>query len=456
MSIITGATSQVPEFAARSSEVSGRPRVVIVGGGFAGLYAALTLRKAPVELTLVDRRNFHLFQPLLYQVATGGLSPGEIASPLRAILSRQKNTAVALAEVTGVDPERRVVLLRDGELPYDMLVIAAGSSHSYFGHDDWEKRAPGLKTIEDALEIRKRIFLAFEAAERETDPVRRAAWLRFVVVGGGPTGVELAGALSEIAFHTLIEDFRTINPADASITLIEGQERILTTYPASLSAKAERALTKLGVTVLTGAMVSAIDRDGVTVTHRNEQQRIAARTVLWGAGVKASPLGRQVAQATGLETDRGGRLEVEPDFSLPGHPEIFVVGDLASYKHQTGEPLPGIAPVAMQQGRFVARLISERVRNPKAIPKPFHYSDRGSLATIGRALAVGQIWGVNVSGWFAWLTWLFIHLMYLVEFENRLLVLIQWGWNYLTRNRSARLITNTDDFDLDRRDSPSR
>lgn len=444
-----------PDTAAPRPSASGRPRVVIIGGGFAGLYAALNLKKAAVDLTLIDRRNFHLFQPLLYQVATGGLSPGEIASPLRAVLSRQKNTSVVLAEVTGFDVKRQRVLLRDGEVPYDSLIVATGSSHHYFGHDDWADRAPGLKTVEDALEIRKRIFLAFEAAEREADPERRTAWLRFVVVGGGPTGVELAGALSEIAFHTLAQDFRAIDPADAKITLVEGLDRILTTYPESLSRKAENSLNRLGVEVLTGAMVSAIDRRGVTVTRNGKQEFLAARTVLWGAGVQAGPLGRTLAEATGAKTDRSGRPMVEPDLSLADFPNIFVVGDLANFPHQTGQPLPGIAPVAMQQGRFAARLIKRRTdhADPELkSAKPFRYSDRGSLATIGRALAVGQVWGVNVSGWFAWLTWLFVHLMYLVEFENRLLVLIKWAWNYVTRNRGARLITNTEGFDLRRED----
>jgi len=422
---------------------TGRHRVVIVGGGFGGLYAAGTLRRADVDVTLIDKRNFHLFQPLLYQVATGGLSPGEIASPLRAVFKKQKNLRAIMGEVVDFDIDKQTVVLTDGEVPYDSLIVALGATHHYFGND-WEKLAPGLKTVEDALEIRKRVFLAFEAAERETDPKKRSAWLRFVVTGGGPTGVELAGAVAEIANHTLTGDFRTIDPSEAEVILVEGLDRILTPYPEKLSRRAEESLRKLGVKVRTGCMVTDIDAKSVTIKTGEGEDKIATRTVLWGAGVKAHPLGKTLADRTGAETNKPGQLIVQPDLSLPGHNNIFVIGDLAEYTHQTGEPLPGIAPVAMQQGKYAAKLIKRRARKRDfalAAEKPFRYWDRGSLATIGRASAVGTIWKFKVSGWFAWLTWLFVHLLYLVEFENRLLVLIQWAWNYITWNRGARLIT---------------
>jgi len=418
-------------------------RVVIVGGGFGGLYAAQALKRAPVEVTLIDRRNFHLFQPLLYQVATGGLSPGEIASPLRFVLKRQRNARVLLAEVTDVDVDARCVLLSDGAVPYDTLIVAPGARHHYFGHPEWETRAPGLKTIEDATEIRSRILFAFEVAEREPDETRRREWLTFVIVGAGPTGVELAGTLGEIANDTLRHDFRAIDPREARILLLEGTDRVLPTYPPELSAKAAASLERLGVTVRTESVVTAIDDALVTVRRGRETERVSARTVLWAAGVQASPLGRVLADRTGASLDRAGRVVVEPDLSLRGHPEIFVIGDLANYGHQTGTPLPGVAPVAMQEGRFVARLIRRRVSSP-AGPREderFRYVDRGGMATIGRAAAVAEIGPFRFSGFFAWLVWLFVHLIYLIEFDNRLLVLIQWAWNYFTRNRGARLIT---------------
>jgi NADH:ubiquinone reductase (H+-translocating) len=417
-------------------------RVVIVGGGFAGLYAARTLRGAPVQVTLVDRRNFHLFQPLLYQVATAGLSPGDIASPLRTVLKRQRNAEVLLAEVVHVDVLNQRVVFRDGDLPYDALVIATGASHAYFGHDEWEPLAPGLKTIEDALEIRRRILLAFEAAERETDPALRAAWLNFVVVGGGPTGVELAGTLGEIANRTLKGDFHHIDPADARIFLLEGADRVLPPYPPDLSRKARRSLEKLGVTVRTGTLVTNITAGDVTVRAGALVEHIPTHTVLWAAGVRASPLGKVLQAEAGAQLDRAGRVLVDPDLTIPGHPEIFVIGDLASYAHQGGKPLPGVAPVAIQEGDFVARLIRRRAEGG-ALPT-FHYNDKGSLATIGRAAAVADIKGLHLSGFLAWLTWVFVHLLYIVEFENRVLIFMQWAWNYFTSNRGARLITGQD------------
>jgi len=423
-------------------------RVVIIGGGFGGLYAAQALKRAPVRITVVDRRNFHLFQPLLYQVATGGLSPGEIASPLRGVLNRQRNTAVLLAEVIDLDPAAHRVVFSDGEIEYDTLIVAAGATHHYFGHAEWAPLAPGLKTIEDATEIRRRILWAFEAAEREVDPERRAAWLTFVIIGAGPTGVELAGALSEIATHTLARDFRTINPSDARIILIEGAARALPPYSPALSAKAAAALERIGVQLRTGALVTAITPESVTVRAGERSESIATRTVLWAAGVQASPLGNIIAAKTGAQLDRVGRVIVETDCSVPGHPEILVIGDLAHFRHQGGTPLPGVAPVAMQQGRYVAQVIRRRLAGRSV--GPFHYRDKGSMAVIGRRAAVAKLAGVEFNGTLAWLAWLFIHLMYLVEFDNRVLVLIQWAWNYLTWNRGARLITGESPLPLDR------
>ena len=414
-------------------------RVVIIGGGFGGLYAAKALRRAPVEVTLIDRRNFHLFQPLLYQVATGGLSPGEIASPLRYVLRRSLNTEVLLGEVVDLDIAGRRVILRDGDAAYDTLIVATGSSHHYFGNDQWAPLAPGLKTIEDATEMRRRILLAFEKAEREPDAEARSAWLTFVVVGAGPTGVELAGALGEIANDTLRHDFRHIVPSESRILLLEGGDRVLPAYPADLSAKAEESLIHLGVRPITGAVVTAIDEAGVTVRRGAQEERIAARTVLWAAGVAASPLGRLLAEQGGAKLDRAGRVMVEPDLTLAGHPEILVIGDLAYFSHQTGKPLPGVAPVAMQEGRYAAELVRQRLAGKTVAA--FHYHDKGSLATIGRAAAVADFGRIHMHGMPAWLTWLFVHLLYLVEFDNRLLVLIQWAYNYITRNRGARLIT---------------
>lgn len=419
--------------------VMSRHRVVIVGAGFGGLHAARALRKAAVDVTVVDRRNFHLFQPLLYQVATGGLSPANIAAPIRSILGRQRNARVLLAEVVGVDPARRQVLLADGQLEYDTLVLATGASHHYFGREEWEALAPGLKTVEDATEIRRRVLLAFERAERTATPEEVAALLTFVVVGAGPTGVELAGALAEIARVTMRHDFRAIDPSRARIVLVEGLDRVLPAYPESLSAAAARSLAALGVEVRTGTRVTGLGPGHVELLRANVSERLETRTVLWAAGVQASPLGRALAAATGAPLDRAGRVLVEADCSVPGHPDIFVIGDLAAFTHQNGEPLPGVAQVAIQQGAYVARLIRARLQG-KTLP-PFRYRDFGSMATIGRHAAVADIFGLRFSGYLAWLAWLFVHLMALVEFQNRLLVFLQWAWSYFSYNRSARLIT---------------
>jgi len=414
-------------------------QVVIIGGGFGGLYTAKALRRAPVNVTLVDKRNFHLFQPLLYQVATGTLSPADISSPLRSILSRSQNTKVLMGEVIDIDPVARNVILHNEEITYDSLIIATGVSHHYFGNDHWETVAPGLKTVEDALEMRRRIFVAFEAAEKETDPEKRRAWLTFIVVGGGPTGVELAGAIAELAYSTLKQDFRNINTADAQILLLEGLERILPPYAPELSTKAEAALQRLGVTVQTKTMVTQVAEDVVTTKQGDRVVQIPARTILWAAGVKASLMGEVLAKRTGAQLDRAGRVVVEPDLTLPGHPNIFVVGDLANFSHQNGKPLPGVAPVAMQEGQYVATLLQQRLKGNNS--PSFCYVDRGSLAVIGRNAAVVDLGFIKFSGLLAWLTWVFVHIYYLIEFDSKLVVLIQWGWNYFTRKRGARLIT---------------
>jgi NADH dehydrogenase len=416
-----------------------RHRVVILGGGFGGLYAARSLRHADVDVTLIDRRNFHLFQPLLYQVATGALSPGEIASPLRYVLHRQQNARVLLGETVDIDVDQREVVLKDGmREAYDTLIVATGSTHHYFGHPEWAAFAPGLKTIEDATEIRSRILLAFERAEKETDSEQRRTNLTFVVVGGGPTGVELAGALGEISRDTLKNDFRRINPAEARIFLIEGTDRLLPGYPPELSQAAARSLTRLGVRSRTSAMVSNVDEQGVTVRVSQTETRIEAKTVLWAAGVEASALGKVLAEHTGVKLDHAGRVPVEPDLSVAGHPEILVIGDLAQFL-QNGKQLPGVAPTAMQQGHYAAKLIGHRLRHEKTAP--FHYFDKGSLATIGRNAAVARIGPCKISGPLAWFIWLFIHILYIVEFENRLLIVVQWAYDYFTHNRGARLIT---------------
>lgn len=413
-------------------------RVVIIGGGFGGLNAARALRPARAEVTLIDKRNFHLFQPLLYQVASGALSPGDIAAPLRAVLSRQKNTRVLLAEAVDFDIAGRRVILRDGEVRYDTLVVAAGAENQYFGNDGWQPYAPGLKTVEDATEIRRRIFKAYERAEREPDPVARRAWLRFVVVGGGPTGVELAGAIAEIARDTLRGDFRSIRTEMSEIMVVEGGGRILTAFHPSLSSEAERSLVRLGVRARTGLRVVDIDENGLEVETPNGRQRIEARTVLWAAGVRAAGLAEKLAKAAGLDLERGGRMRVQADLTLAGHPEVFVIGDMA-WCEQDGKPLPGVAPVAIQQGRYVGRAIQRRLEGKTVTP--FRYSDKGNMAVIGRAHGLAEIGWLRLHGWIGWLFWLFVHLMYLVGFQNRVLVFIKWAFLYLTFNRGARLIT---------------
>ncbi|MBD3881234.1 NAD(P)/FAD-dependent oxidoreductase [Phormidium tenue FACHB-886] len=419
-------------------------RVVIVGGGFGGLYAAKELGTrqagpAPVEVTLIDKRNFHLFQPLLYQVATGTLSPADISSPLRGILSGYKNVKVLMDEVCDIDPTQKKVFLRGGEVEYDSLIVATGVSHHYFGNDHWKPTAPGLKTVEDALEMRRRIFVAFEAAEKETDPAKRQAWLTFVIVGGGPTGVELAGAIAELAFKTLKQDFRSIDTGEARILLLEGMDRILPPYPADLSEKATESLTKMGVTVRTKTLVTNIENNVVTAKQGDQVEEIPAQTILWAAGVKASAMGKVLEQRTGATLDRVGRVVVEPDLSIANYPDVFVIGDLALYTHQDGKPLPGVAPVAIQEGQYLARLIRERLKG-YGLPS-FHYIDAGSLAVIGQNKAVANLGHVRFSGAIAWFVWIFAHIYYLIEFDNKLIVMLQWGWNYFTRNRGARLIT---------------
>jgi NADH dehydrogenase len=407
------------------------PRVVIVGGGFAGLNAARGLRRAPLRVILIDRRNHHLFQPLLYQVATAALNPSDIASPIRRILRGQENVEVLLGEVESIDVAAKTVTLTGGDaIGYDYLIVATGATHSYFGHDDWQRDAPGLKSIDDALEIRRRVLYAFEAAEREPDPDRRRAWLTFVIVGAGPTGVELAGALSEIARHALAKDFHHIDPKQAHVILLEGSPRVLPSYAESLSEKAREQLAGLGVDVRTGRLVTAIDDGGVHVGD----ERLEARTVLWGAGVAASPLSRSL----GVPLDRAGRVLVAPDLTIPGHPEVFVVGDLASLV-QDGAPVPGVAPAAIQEARHTARNLRRALRGEPLLP--FRYVDKGSLATIGRAAGIAQIGRLRLWGWVAWVTWLFVHIFFLIGFRNRFVVMFSWAWSYFTYDRGARLIT---------------
>jgi NADH dehydrogenase len=429
---------------AQADPADDRPHVVVVGGGFGGLQAVRGLRRAPVRVTLVDRQNFHLFQPLAYQVATGALSAVEIATPLRQILRRQKNARVLLAEVTAVDLERRLVRLDslpngDGgvELTYDTLVVAGGSAYSYFGHDEWAENAPELKSLEGALDVRARLLTAFEAAEVETDEERRRAWLTFVVVGAGPTGVEMAGQIAEIARDTLRRDFRAVDTRTARVLLVEASDRVLTAFPERLSHRAERQLERLGVTVMLRTTVVGVAEGSVELQAVDgSRETVGARTAVWAAGVTASPLAALLAAASEGTTDRAGRIVIEPDLTLPGHPEVFAAGDMIALRSGDGAsaPLPGVAPVAMQQGRHIARAIRTHRR------QPFKYVDKGNLATIGRSRAVADIKGLQLSGFPAWLTWLGVHLVYLVGFENRLLVLLRWTFSYITRGRNARVI----------------
>jgi NADH dehydrogenase len=436
--------------------------VVVVGGGFGGLYATRELGKGGDDLavTLVDRRNYHLFQPLLYQVATGALSPGEIAQPLRSVFRKQRNTTVLLGEAIGIDPDAREVRFRDGlNLPYDTLIVATGARHAYFGHDEWAPFAPGLKTIDDATEMRSRILLAFEAAEREADPGRRREWMTFVLVGGGPTGVELSGALGEIANDTLRNDFRSIHPSDARILLIEALDRILPTYPADRSASARRQLERLGVTVRTGTRVIEIGEGFVRVEDGNGVEEIRARTVLWSAGVLAASFGRAVAEAVKAETDRSGRILVGPDLTIPGHPEIFVVGDAAVQPWKPDRPVPGVAQGGIQGGGYAGRTVIARLRGQPV--KAFRYSDRGDVAVIGRLRGVTNIAWLGPlgrqGGFIAWALWLGIHIVYLIGFANRIVVTVRWAWSFLTRGRSTRLITGRPEvLPIERPEPPAR
>jgi NADH dehydrogenase len=409
------------------------PRVLILGCGFAGLWAAQALRRAPVEVTVLDRTNHHLFTPLLYQVATAGLSAPSVAGPIRHILAHQRNTTVLLGEAKSIDPAKRQVVLEDSSaIGYDKLIVATGTTHSYFGHDDWAPYAPGLKTLADAIEIRRRVLLAFERAERETDAARCAAWLTFVVIGGGATGVELAGTFAEIARHTLRGEFRRIDPHSARVMLVEGTERVLPAYPADLSRKAQLQLERLGVTVWAGRMVTGVDGEGVSLGT----ERITARTVIWAAGVAASPLGASL----GAPVDRAGRVRVAPDLSIPGHPEIFVAGDLAAV-----DAVPGIAPAAKQMGRHAARNVIRSIRGQET--NAFRYRDYGQLATIGRNAAVAIIGKVKLSGFIAWLVWLVAHIYFLINFRNRVVVMMDWAWAYFTYQRYARIVIRTDPTD---------
>jgi NADH dehydrogenase len=407
------------------------PHVVIIGGGFGGLYATRALRRAPVRITLLDRRNHHVFQPLLYQVAMAALSPGDIASPIRWILRRQKNVEVLLADVKAVEPARSRVVLVDGEVTYDYLIIAAGATHAYFGHDEWRRSAPGLKTLEDALDIRRRVLLAFEHAEREHDLTRRQALLTFVVVGGGPTGVEMAGALAEIARVSLARDFRNFDPSSARIILLEAGPALLSAFPESLREAARADLLRLGVTVRTGTAVTAIGPGHVAIG----QETIAAETILWAAGVAASPLGATL----GVPLDRAGRVLVEPELTLPGYKNVFVIGDLASLKDEAGQPLPGVAQVAIQMGKHAARQILRAI--DKQPYRPFHYNNLGNMATIGRNSAVADFGWMTMKGYLGWLAWLFVHILNLIGFRNRIVVMVQWAWSYFSYQRAIRLIT---------------
>ncbi len=424
---------------------SDRPHhVVIIGGGFGGLYAAQKLGKSPVKVTLIDRRNFHLFQPLLYQVATGSLSPADIASPLRSVLAGNKNTSVLMGEVVDIDPDAQLVKLNikltaQLEVKYDSLIVATGVSHHYFGNDQWSEQAPGLKTIEDAINIRRRILTAFEAAEKTSDRQLQEALMNFVVIGGGPTGVELAGTLAELAHRTLSDEFTNIDTKKARIILLEGTDRVLPPYHADLSAAAKKSLIELGVEVKTSAMVTNIEDHVVTFKCGEQIEQIQAQTILWAAGVKASTMGKVLSDRVNAELDRVGRVIVQPDMAIAAHPNIYVIGDLANYPHLGDRPLPGVAPVAMQQGEYVAHHIEAKLLQKE--PAKFKYQDFGSMAVIGRHEAVADFKFLRLKGWLAWFIWTFVHIYYLIEFDNKLIVMIQWGWNYFTHRRGARLIT---------------
>ena len=414
-------------------------KVVIVGGGFGGLYTAKALKQSSVQVTLIDKRNFYLFQPLLYQVATGGLSPSDIASPLRLILRQHKNVQVLLNSVVDLKPkDKQIILDDDKSISYDILILATGSTHHYFGNDQWENHAPGLSTVEDALEIRNRVFGAFEAAEKENDPIKRQAWLTFVIVGGGPTGVELAGAVAEIANSSMKGNFNNFTPKDAKIILIEGLERVLPPYPTELSSKAEQELCNLGVTIHTQSMVTSISENNIVLHKGEKYEQITSHTILWAAGVKASSVGKKLAEKTGAQIDRAGRVIVEPDLSIIGFPDIFVIGDLSSFSHQNNKPLPGIAPVAMQQAKYVAKLIQKQLKG-ESLPS-FVYKDYGSMAIIGKNKAVADFKFIKLSGFLAWFIWIWVHIYYLIEFDNKLVVLIQWIWNYFTQGRGSSVI----------------
>jgi NADH dehydrogenase len=427
-----------------------RHRVLILGGGFAGLNAAQKLKRAPVDVTLIDRRNFHLFQPLLYQVATGSLSPGEIAAPLRGVLSSQKNARVLLGEAVDIEPDAKRVILRDGAtFDYDSLIVATGSKTSYYGNEAWRAWAPSLKTVEEATAIRHKILYAFELAERAASEEEARAWLTFVIVGAGATGLELAGALAEIANETLKSDFRKINPSEARIILLEGGNRVLGAYPEDLSAKAEGLVKRLGVEVRKGVMVTDVDGAGVTYKHGEVVEKLAAKTVLWAGGVMVTAFGKKLAERTRSETDRSGRIKVNADLTAMNYPDIYVTGDLASVAGEKGKTLPGVAQVAIQGGAYAAKTIRARLAGKKE-NKPFHYFDKGDMAVIGRAAAVANVFGMHLSGLPAWIIWLFIHLMYIVEFQSRVLVFVQWGFQYMTFSRGARLITGPTESDVDR------
>lgn len=418
--------------------------VVIVGGGFGGLYAAKALANTKVNVTLIDKRNFHLFQPLLYQVATGTLSPSDISAPLRSVFSKSKNTKVLLGEVTDINPRAQRVIFGDESIPYDTLILATGANHSYFGKDNWKEFAPGLKTVEDAIEMRRQIFSAFEAAEKESDPVKRQALLTFVIVGGGPTGVELSGAIAELAYQTLKEDFRNIDTAETKILLLQGGDRILPHIAPELSQVAIESLQKLGVVIHTQTRVTNIENDIVTFKQNGELTEIPSKTILWAAGVQGSALGKILAERTDVECDFSARVIVEPDLTIKDYKNIFVIGDLANFSHQNGKPLPGVAPVAKQQGEYVGKLIKRRLQG-RTLPE-FKYNDVGSLAMIGQNLAVVDLGFIKLTGFIAWVFWLVIHIYFLIEFDTKLVVVIQWAWNYITRNRRSRLITGKEAF----------